>query len=96
MAATNGINGAQHPDGLDDELPVELSTVDTQLPFAMKAVVVHQPEDWPTGKVCRNDHRPWPCQLYHWGHQVLWLAGWREAEIAGLVCRVEAGDLPWA
>ena len=53
-------------------------------------------QTWPSGQLCRNDHAPWPCDLYRWGHQVLWLAGWRDAEITQLRRQVEAGELPWA
>jgi hypothetical protein len=33
MAATDSANNVQHPGGLDDEYPIELSTVDAQLPL---------------------------------------------------------------
>jgi hypothetical protein len=77
-------------------IPADPSKVDSQLPYAMKAVVIHQAEDWPTGPFCRNDHARWPCSLYHWGFSVLTTAGWGEQRIAELVRRVAAGELPWA
>ena len=92
MATTNGADGLPH---LDDEYPVEPSTVDGDLRFATKAVIIHQPGDWPTGDFCRNDHARWPCWLYQWGVDVLTAAGWSEQKIAELVRRVEAGEAPW-
>jgi hypothetical protein len=62
---------------------------------AQKAVAIHQPEQWPAGNFCRNCHGRLPCRLYRWGHEVLWLSGWREGQIAELVRRSALGEAPW-
>lgn len=95
MPAANGIH-EQRPDADPlDELSVDPERVEQDLGLAQRAVVIHQGELWPTGRFCRNCHARWPCRLYRWGHLVLWLAGWREADIAHLVRRAEAGEVPW-
>ena len=87
---------AAHPrsDPLDD-YPVNLETIRDDLPYAQRAVVIHQGEDWPTGRFCRNCHARWPCRLYRWGLAVLRAAGWTPQHVRRLVDRAEAGDVPW-
>ncbi len=76
--------------------PVHLDRVREDTPIAQRAVITHQPEAWPTGQYCRNDHWSWPCDLHRWGRTVLQSAGWPEAAIIALVRRAAAGELPWA
>jgi hypothetical protein len=79
-----------------DDYPVDLERIRDDLPYAQRAVVIHQGEDWPTGRLCRNCHGRWPCRLARWGVSVLQAAGWTSERIAGLVARAEAGEVPWA
>ena len=76
---------------LHDEYPVDLDRVQDDVPLAQRAVIVHQPEDRPTGQYCRNDHTRWPCRLYRWGQAVLEAAGWSGANIAALASRAAPG-----
>ncbi len=64
-------------------LPPHVSTEDVQ--FAVRAVVVHSPELWPDGPLCRNDRAPYPCRLHRWGRRVLKIHGLTEQEIDELV-----------
>ncbi len=96
MRKRNGGSGQQFSSDPLDDYPVDPERGDQDLEPAQKAVAVHQPEQWPSGRYCRNDHSRWPCRLYRWGHQVLWLAGWREAEFVELLLRAESGDVPWS
>ncbi|MFG1839493.1 hypothetical protein ACGFH8_13765 [Micromonospora sp. NPDC049175] len=71
----------------DIPLPPYVTCEDTQ--FAVRAVVVHAPQRWSGGVVCRNDASPHPCRLHRWGTQVLTLRGLRAADIDALI---ERGD----
>jgi len=79
---------------LHDEYPIELDRVHDDVPMAQRAVIIHQAEHWPTGLFCRNCHDRWACRLYRWGQRVLVAAGWSEQDIADLVVRASAGELP--
>jgi hypothetical protein len=46
-----------------DDYPVDLERIRADLPYAQRAVVIHQGEDWPTGRFCRNCHSRYPCRL---------------------------------
>jgi hypothetical protein len=96
VVAGNGALAA-HPRADDplDDYPVNLETIRGDLPYAQRAVVIHQGEDWPAGKFCRNCHGRFPCQLARWGVDVLQAAGWSSRQIAELVERAETGDVPW-
>jgi hypothetical protein len=88
---------AAHPESQDlDDYPVDLATIRDDLPYAQRAVVIHQGEEWPTGRLCRNCHGRFPCRLARWGVGVLKTAGWTSERIARLLERAEAGDVPWA
>ena len=95
MPAANGIHEKWPDADPFDEVSVDPGHLEQDLLLAQRAVVIHQGEPWPTGVFCRNCHGRWPCQLYRWGHLVLWLAGWREADITDLVRQAEAGEVPW-
>jgi hypothetical protein len=79
-----------------DDYPVDLETIRDDLPYAQRAVVIHQGEDWPTGRFCRNCHDRYPCRLARWGVGVLQAAGWTSTRMAELLARAEAGEVPWA
>jgi hypothetical protein len=66
-------------------LPPYVTVEDAQ--FAVRAIVVHGPEDWPAGAVCRNDEAPHPCRLHRWGRRVLTRYGLTDAEIDELAAR---------
>jgi hypothetical protein len=93
--AVNGTDEAWPTADLLAEFSIDPEKVDQDVELAERMVVVHQTEQWPTGTFCRNDRARWPCRLYRWGHLVLWLSGWREKEIAKLICKAEAGEVPW-
>jgi hypothetical protein len=85
-----------HPEIHDlDGYPVKLETIRQDLPYAQRAVVVHQGEDWPSGRYCRNCHARFPCRLACWGLAVLQTAGWTSERIAGLLERAQSGEVPW-
>ncbi len=73
-------------------LPPRVTTEDMQ--FAVRAVVVHAPQAWPAGPVCRNDRAPYPCRLHRWGRRVLTIAGLTDAEIDDLVERGDPTAMP--
>jgi hypothetical protein len=78
-----------------DEYPVDTVNAERDVRYAQKALVIHQGEDWPTGRFCRNCHARFPCRLARWGVRVLVAAGWTSRDMAHLVERAEAGDVPW-
>jgi hypothetical protein len=94
MAGNGALAAHPRADSLD-EYPVNLETIRQDLPYAQRAVVIHQGEDWPTGQFCRNCHARWPCRLRRWGSGVLTAAGWTPQHVRRLVERAEAGDVPW-
>jgi hypothetical protein len=63
--------------------------------IAKRMVAIHQDEQWPSGRFCRNCHARYPCRWHRWGLNVLFTAGWNETDIAALLSRVAAGDVPW-
>jgi hypothetical protein len=71
-----------HPETHVRDYPVYLETIRQDLPYAKRAVVVHQGEDWPSGRYCRNCHARFPCRLARWGLGVLGAAGWTSERIA--------------
>jgi hypothetical protein len=79
-----------------DDYPVDLETIRQDMPYAQRAVVIHQGEDWPTGRFCRNCHARYPCRLARWGVGVLQTADWTSRQMAQLIERAEAGEVPWA
>jgi hypothetical protein len=67
------------------ELPVLTPVRAEHVLLAVRAVVVHGPQDWPAGVVCRNDRAPYPCRLARWGRRVLVAAGVAEDRIDSLI-----------
>jgi hypothetical protein len=78
-----------------DEYPVDMVNAERDVRYAQMAVVVHQGEDWPSGRFCRNCHARFPCRLARWGFRTLAAAGWTSRDMARLVERAKAGDVPW-
>jgi hypothetical protein len=75
--------------------PVNLETIRQDLPYARRAVVIRQGEDWPAGRFCRNCRARWPCRLARWGWAVLRIVGWTAGDMRRLVERAVAGDVRW-
>jgi len=73
------------------ELPTPCVLTPDDVRFAVRAVVVHGPELWPTGPLCRNCRAPYPCRLHRWGRRVLTIHGLTGRQIDELVAR---GDQP--
>jgi hypothetical protein len=95
MAVATGSSAVRaHPDELD-EYPVDSVNARYDARYAQMAVVIHQGEDWPSGRLCRNCHAPFPCRLARWGVRVLVAAGWTSRDMALLVSRAKAGVVPW-
>jgi hypothetical protein len=94
MANANGTDELRSVSSLD-EYVVMVSPTDRDVAAAERVVIVHQAEEWVTGRFCRNDHTHWPCRLYRWGVNVLLTAGWGEGDIAELVERAQSGEVPW-
>ena len=64
-------------------MPAPLTPEDVRL--AVRAVVVHTAEEWPTGPLCRNDGASYPCRLHRWGRRVLEAHGLNERQIEALI-----------
>lgn len=64
-------------------MPASLTPEDVRL--AVRAVVVHTAEEWPTGPLCRNDGASYPCRLHRWGRRVLETHGLNERQIEALI-----------
>lgn len=71
------------------EIPLPPYVTGEDVQFALRAVVVHAPQRWSGGTICRNDANPHPCRLHRWGARVLALRGLRDADIDALI---ERGD----
>jgi hypothetical protein len=67
------------------EIPVPEFATPEDVQLAVKAVVVHAPEEWPAGPLCRNDGAAYPCRLHRWGRRVLLKHGLSERQINALV-----------
>ena len=72
------------------ELPMPPYITAEDVGFAVRAIAVHAPEQWPDGPFCRNDHAPHPCRLHRWGRRVLAERGLSEAQVHELVAAHEA------
>ncbi|SIR06120.1 hypothetical protein [Micromonospora avicenniae] len=85
-------------ESLDDtlrEIPLPPYVTGEDVQFALRAVVVHAPQRWSGGTICRNDANPHPCRLHRWGARVLALRGLRDADIDALIERGDpAASLP--
>lgn len=71
------------------ELPMPWVVTVEDVRLAIRAVLVHAPEDWPTGPLCRSDRTPYPCLLHRWGRRVLRSHGLTDEEIDELTARDE-------
>jgi hypothetical protein len=67
----------------DLPLPVPLTPEDVRI--AVRAVVVHAAEEWPSGPRCRNDGLAYPCRLHRWGRRVLETHGLSPRQVDALV-----------
>jgi hypothetical protein len=96
---TTGTRTAQARHAARDDpgdYPVDPERAHLDRHAAIKAVVVHQGLSWPSGELCANCHAPWPCRLRRWGAAVLRAVGRTDEDIADLLRRAKAGDVPWA
>ncbi|QOC93290.1 hypothetical protein [Micromonospora craniellae] len=67
------------------ELPVPTPLTPEDVRLAVRAVVVHAAEEWPTGALCRNDGARFPCRLHRWGRKVLLDHGLNERQLDALI-----------
>lgn len=72
------------------EVPLPPYVTAEDVGFAVRAITVHAPEEWPGGALCRNDHAPHPCRLHRWGRRVLAKRGLTDAQATALVAQYEA------
>ena len=77
-------------DNILGELPLPPYVTAEDVGFAVKAVTVHAPEQWPDGPRCRNDRAPHPCRLHRWGRRVLNRRGLTDRQIQTLIAEQEA------
>ncbi|MFC0004332.1 hypothetical protein [Micromonospora siamensis] len=69
------------------ELPLPWVVTAEDLKLALRALLVHAPEQWPTGPLCRADRTAYPCLLHRWARRVLRSRGLLDEVIDGLVER---------
>ncbi|BCJ58308.1 hypothetical protein [Micromonospora endophytica] len=67
------------------DLPVPTSLTPEDVRLAVRAVVVHAAEEWPTVALCRNDGARFPCRLHRWGRRVLLAHGLNERQLDALI-----------
>ncbi|MEU3453617.1 hypothetical protein ABZ671_08435 [Micromonospora sp. NPDC006766] len=72
------------------ELPMPWIVTVEDIRLAIRAVLAHAPEQWPTGPLCRSDRTPYPCLLHRWGRRVLRSRGLPDDVIDQLATRGEA------
>ncbi|MFD6562674.1 hypothetical protein [Micromonospora profundi] len=80
--------GEQSTDPIDQvlgEVPMPAPLTPEDVRLAVRAVVVHTAEEWPTGPLCRNDGASYPCRLHRWGRRVLEAHGLNERQIEALI-----------
>ncbi|TDC45876.1 hypothetical protein E1258_29895, partial [Micromonospora sp. KC207] len=80
--------GEQSTDPIDQvlgEVPVPASLTPEDVRLAVRAVVVHTAEEWPSGPLCRNDGASYPCRLHRWGRRVLEAHGLNGRQIDALI-----------
>ncbi|MFI6780009.1 hypothetical protein [Micromonospora sp. NPDC050276] len=80
--------GEQSTDPIDQvlgEVPMPAPLTPEDVRLAVRAVVVHTAEEWPTGPLCRNDGASYPCRLHRWGRRVLETHGLNERQIEALI-----------
>ncbi|TYC07140.1 hypothetical protein FXF53_00595 [Micromonospora sp. WP24] len=67
------------------DFPVLVPVTDEDLTIAALAVLVHVPESWPQGLLCRSERVPYPCRLTRWGHATIAAAGLSSDDVGALV-----------
>ncbi|WP_428961700.1 ribosomal eL19 family protein [Micromonospora fluostatini] len=67
------------------EVPVPAPLTPEDVRLAVRALVVHAAEEWPSGPLCRNDGASFPCRLHRWGRRVLETHGLNERQIDALI-----------
>ncbi|TCB90978.1 hypothetical protein E0H26_26165 [Micromonospora zingiberis] len=67
------------------DLPVPTPLTPEDVRLAVRAVVVHAAEEWPSGALCRNDGARFPCRLHRWGRRVLLNHGLNERQLDALI-----------
>jgi hypothetical protein len=77
-------------------VPTDAVEAERDVRYGQMAVVIHQGEDWPSGRLCRNCHERWPCRLYRWGLAVLTVAGWNMLDVEHILKQAETGEVPWS
>ncbi|KXK59361.1 hypothetical protein AWW66_24780, partial [Micromonospora rosaria] len=80
--------GQQSTDPIDQvlgEVPVPAPLTPEDVRLAVRALVVHAAEEWPSGPLCRNDGASFPCRLHRWGRRVLETHGLNERQIDALI-----------
>lgn len=66
-------------------------TVEEQLKYGRRAVVVHVSQSWPHGLRCHNCNHPYPCEIVLWGMALLQARGWELSDVIDLIEGVQAG-----
>ncbi|MEU4438606.1 MULTISPECIES: hypothetical protein [Micromonospora] len=79
-----------------DDFPVFTPVSDEDVALAVRAMVVHAPEQWPAGPLCRSERVPHPCRLSRWGRGTLRAAEVTEARVDELVAAGDPDAWPWA
>ncbi|PPA58659.1 hypothetical protein [Micromonospora chalcea] len=72
------------------DIPLPPYVTAEDVTFAVRAITVHAPEQWPEGPRCRNDRAPHPCRLHRWGRRVLDQRGLTDRQIHALVAEQTA------
>ncbi|MFI7606709.1 hypothetical protein ACIBTV_16430 [Micromonospora sp. NPDC049366] len=67
------------------DLPLPPYVTAEDVGFAIRAVTVHAPEQWPDGQRCRNDRARHPCRLHRWGRRVLDERGLTDRQVQLLI-----------
>jgi hypothetical protein len=75
------------------EVPLPPYITAEHVGFAVRAIAVHAPEQWPDGPLCRNDRAPHPCRLHRWGRRVFAKRGLSEAQVRELVADHEVSGV---
>ncbi|MEV0154553.1 hypothetical protein AB0H57_12540 [Micromonospora sp. NPDC050686] len=73
------------------ELPLPWIVTPEDVQLALRVLLVHQLEQWPTGPLCRSDRTPYPCLLHRWARRVLDARGLTDDVVDALAGR---GELP--
>ncbi|MEH0845783.1 hypothetical protein V6U81_25695 [Micromonospora sp. CPCC 205711] len=74
------------------ELPLPWVVTVEDVKLGLRALLVHRPEEWPAGPLCRSDRTPYPCLLHRWARRLLRSRGLPDGVIDTLVER--GGPLP--